>query len=167
MVLSQKSGSALIRKRSSALDAHVGLRIRTHRKNAKLTLQVLADKLGIAYQQLQKYETGVNRVGAGRLMEIAEILDVPVASFFAVQEGAAQSALLTVGDSVGSNMDLALQGHVHADQRPREAQIGIVVCARLGGAREALRHRIRNLPPSLASGFSPPRRETAGTMRAF
>ena len=64
------------------LDAEVGQSIRLHRKNAKMTLQGLADRLGIAYQQVQKYETGVNRVGAGRLMEIAEILNVPVASFF-------------------------------------------------------------------------------------
>jgi transcriptional regulator with XRE-family HTH domain len=64
------------------LDAEVGQSIRQHRKNAKMTLQGLADRLGIAYQQVQKYETGVNRVGAGRLMEIAEILTVPVANFF-------------------------------------------------------------------------------------
>ncbi|MDE2182478.1 MAG: helix-turn-helix transcriptional regulator [Alphaproteobacteria bacterium] len=70
------------RKRSRSLDVEVGQSIRLHRKNAKMTLQGLADRLGIAYQQVQKYETGVNRVGAGRLMEIAEILNVPVASFF-------------------------------------------------------------------------------------
>jgi transcriptional regulator with XRE-family HTH domain len=64
------------------LDAEVGQSIRLHRKNAKMTLQGLADRLGIAYQQVQKYETGVNRVGAGRLMEIAEILNIPVANFF-------------------------------------------------------------------------------------
>lgn len=52
-----------------------------------MTLQGLADRLGIAYQQVQKYETGVNRVGAGRLMEIAEILGVPVASFFDAPHG--------------------------------------------------------------------------------
>jgi transcriptional regulator with XRE-family HTH domain len=70
------------RKRSRLLDAEVGQSIRHHRKSAKMTLQGLADKLGIAYQQVQKYETGVNRVGAGRLMEIAEILNIPVSNFF-------------------------------------------------------------------------------------
>jgi len=82
MKAAQGSGSTDRRKRSRLLDAEVGQSIRHHRKNAKLTLQSLADRLGIAYQQVQKYETGVNRVGAGRLMEIAEILNVPVASFF-------------------------------------------------------------------------------------
>lgn len=86
------------RKRSRTLDAEVGQSIRFHRKNAKMTLQGLADRLGIAYQQVQKYETGVNRVGAGRLMEIAEILDVPVARFFEpgaapVVSGETESAL--------------------------------------------------------------------------
>jgi transcriptional regulator with XRE-family HTH domain len=80
------------RKRSRVLDAEVGQSIRQHRKNAKMTLQGLADRLGIAYQQVQKYETGVNRVGAGRLMEIAEILGVPVAGFFDASRGDAPEA---------------------------------------------------------------------------
>ena len=82
MKSAQGSGSTDRRKRSRMLDAEVGQSIRHHRKNAKLTLQGLAGRLGIAYQQVQKYETGVNRVGAGRLMEIAEILNIPVASLF-------------------------------------------------------------------------------------
>lgn len=78
----QGTGSTDRRKRSRLLDAEVGQSIRMHRKSAKMTLQGLADRLGIAYQQVQKYETGVNRVGAGRLLEIAEILSIPVANFF-------------------------------------------------------------------------------------
>jgi transcriptional regulator with XRE-family HTH domain len=92
MKSSQGSGSADRRKRSRMLDAEVGQSIRLHRKNAKMTLQGLADRLGIAYQQVQKYETGVNRVGAGRLMEIAEILAVPVARFFETPQGASDAA---------------------------------------------------------------------------
>jgi transcriptional regulator with XRE-family HTH domain len=83
------------------LDAEVGQSIRQHRKNAKMTLQGLADRLGIAYQQVQKYETGVNRVGAGRLMEIAEILAVPVANFFDATH---------VADEEGSETETAVQG---------------------------------------------------------
>jgi len=88
------------------LDAEVGQAIRFHRKNAKMTLQGLADRLGIAYQQVQKYETGVNRVGAGRLMEIAEILNIPVASFFDNPRGQNDEA----GAAVGDDPDMALQG---------------------------------------------------------
>ena len=89
MKSTQGMGPTERRKRSRILDAEVGQSIRFHRKNAKMTLQGLADRLGIAYQQVQKYETGVNRVGAGRLMEIAEILNIPVAHFFEAQRGAA------------------------------------------------------------------------------
>ncbi len=88
------------------LDAEVGQAIRFHRKNAKMTLQGLADKLGIAYQQVQKYETGVNRVGAGRLMEIAEILNIPVAGFFDNSRGQTGETAATAGD----DPDTALQG---------------------------------------------------------
>lgn len=90
------------RKRSRLLDAEVGQSIRHHRKSAKMTLQGLADRLGIAYQQVQKYETGVNRVGAGRLMEIADILNIPVSSFF--------EAPSTVPGEAGSDTEAALEG---------------------------------------------------------
>lgn len=83
------------RKRSRLLDAEVGQSIRHHRKAAKMTLQGLADKLGIAYQQVQKYETGVNRVGAGRLMEIAEILNIPVSHFFGAAAASPSDATVT------------------------------------------------------------------------
>ena len=102
MKAAQGSGSTDRRKRSRLLDAEVGQSIRHHRKNAKLTLQSLADRLGIAYQQVQKYETGVNRVGAGRLMEIAEILNIPVASFF---DGARAP-----GDEAADESEAAQQG---------------------------------------------------------
>lgn len=102
MKSSQGSGPADRRKRSRVLDAEVGQSIRQHRKNAKMTLQGLADRLGIAYQQVQKYETGVNRVGAGRLMEIAEILGVPVAAFFETPH--------TVNEEGDSDADTVLQG---------------------------------------------------------
>ena len=88
------------------LDAEVGQAIRFHRKNAKMTLQGLADRLGIAYQQVQKYETGVNRVGAGRLMEIAEILNIPVASFFDNTRGQTEEP----GAAMSDDPDTALQG---------------------------------------------------------
>lgn len=98
------TGTTDRRKRSRMLDAEVGQSIRLHRKSAKMTLQGLADRLGIAYQQVQKYETGVNRVGAGRLMEIAEILNVPVASFFETPYGRRGD------DEAAADPEMALQG---------------------------------------------------------
>ncbi len=104
MKSAQGSGPVDRRKRSRMLDAEVGQSIRVHRKNAKMTLQGLADRLGIAYQQVQKYETGVNRVGAGRLMEIAEILNIPVASFFETPHVAGED-----GGSAGVDSEAAVQ----------------------------------------------------------
>ena len=108
MKSAQGSGPTDRRKRSRVLDAEVGQCIRLHRKNARMTLQGLADRLGIAYQQVQKYETGVNRVGAGRLMEIAEILNIPVANFFESPRGRVEEAAVAVGSA--PDPETALQG---------------------------------------------------------
>jgi len=102
------TGNTDRRKRSRILDAEVGQSIRLHRKSARMTLQELADKLGIAYQQVQKYETGVNRVGAGRLMEIAEILDITVAHFFDKTQEQVEAAAISA--ETATDPELALQG---------------------------------------------------------
>lgn len=69
-------------RRPTQTDVAVGQRIRAFREDAKLTQTELADQIGVAYQQLQKYEKGTNRVGAGRLARIAHALDVPITALF-------------------------------------------------------------------------------------
>lgn len=64
------------------VDAHVGKRIRHRRWMVGMTQQQLADQVGIKFQQIQKYETGMNRVSASRLWDIAETLGVPISFFF-------------------------------------------------------------------------------------
>jgi transcriptional regulator with XRE-family HTH domain len=64
------------------VDNHVGKRIRQRRWLIGMTQQKLAELVGIKFQQIQKYETGANRVSASRLWDIAEALGVPVAFFF-------------------------------------------------------------------------------------
>ena len=64
------------------VDVHVGKRIRHRRWMIGMTQQQLADKVGIKFQQIQKYETGMNRVSASRLWDIAAALDVPVSFLF-------------------------------------------------------------------------------------
>ncbi|MEN8831826.1 MAG: helix-turn-helix transcriptional regulator [Pacificibacter sp.] len=64
------------------VDVHVGKRVRHRRWMIGMTQQQLAEKVGIKFQQIQKYETGMNRVSASRLWDISEALDVPVAFFF-------------------------------------------------------------------------------------
>lgn len=67
---------------TNAIDHHVGQRIRRRRRLLGQTQQVLAQAVGIRFQQVQKYESGANRVSASRLYEIAEALDVPVQYFY-------------------------------------------------------------------------------------
>ena len=64
------------------VDVHVGKRIRQRRWLTGMTQQKLAELVGIKFQQIQKYETGANRVSASRLWDIADALDVQVSFFF-------------------------------------------------------------------------------------
>ena len=64
------------------VDIHVGKRIRQRRWLTGMTQQRLAELVGIKFQQIQKYETGANRVSASRLWDIADALDVNVSYFF-------------------------------------------------------------------------------------
>jgi len=64
------------------VDIHVGKRVRHRRWLVGMTQQQLAEKVGIKFQQVQKYETGMNRVSASRLWDISDALDVPVSFFF-------------------------------------------------------------------------------------
>ena len=71
------------RQQSSILmDQQVGGRVRMRRLMLKISQTDLADGLGLSFQQVQKYEKGMNRIGAGRLQQIAYILQVPVTFFF-------------------------------------------------------------------------------------
>lgn len=64
------------------IDEHVGARIRARRASMGLTQEQLAARMGISYQQVQKYETGTNRISAGRLFQIARHLDADIGHFF-------------------------------------------------------------------------------------
>ena len=80
------------------VDVHVGKRIRQRRWLIGMTQQKLADMVGIKFQQIQKYETGANRVSASRLWDIGEAMGVPVAFFFEGLQGEANAADGTYGD---------------------------------------------------------------------
>ncbi|PZX10450.1 helix-turn-helix domain-containing protein [Celeribacter halophilus] len=84
------------------VDVHVGKRIRHRRWMVGMTQQQLAEKVGIKFQQIQKYETGMNRVSASRLWDIAESLSVPVAFFFEGMEPSVSDHMVT--QSEGGNV---------------------------------------------------------------
>ena len=68
--------------RVTIADYHVGSRIRSRRVMLGLSQQQIADLIGVTYQQTHKYERGINRISAGRLYEISQVLKVPVRFFF-------------------------------------------------------------------------------------
>ncbi len=69
-------------KRPREVDTYVGTRVRMRRKMLGMSQEKLGNELGITFQQVQKYEKGTNRIGAGRLQNISEILGVPISFFF-------------------------------------------------------------------------------------
>jgi transcriptional regulator with XRE-family HTH domain len=86
-------------KKADWVDAYVGSRIRARRMAVGMSQDALAEKLGLTFQQVQKYEKGINRVGAGRLWNIAKILDVPITYFYEGVQGDDQSASAESEDS--------------------------------------------------------------------
>jgi transcriptional regulator with XRE-family HTH domain len=86
----------IAKKAPNPTDKHVGSRVRMRRMMLSMSQEKLGDALALTFQQVQKYEKGTNRIGASRLQQISQILQVPVSFFF---EGA--PAAVTVGHQDG------------------------------------------------------------------
>ena len=116
------------------VDVHVGQKIRQRRWLTGMTQQRLAELVGIKFQQIQKYETGANRVSASRLWDIADALDVNVSFFFdgiKTEEEVAQAHAETVpADLLGDKeaMDLIRSYYsIPEDQRRRLFELARVL----------------------------------------
>src|SRR3954468_16792636 len=124
-------------KAATPMDALVGSRLRTRRKQLRISQEKLGKEVGVSFQQVQKYENGTNRIGAGRLAEISKVLDVPVAYFF-------------TGSSAGSSSD-----GDRADTRAILSEPGatelLQAYAQIG--RLALRNAVVRLARDLAGNF--------------
>jgi transcriptional regulator with XRE-family HTH domain len=72
----------MAKKAPNPTDKHVGARVRMRRMMMSMSQEKLGDALGLTFQQVQKYEKGANRIGASRLQQISQILQVPVSFFF-------------------------------------------------------------------------------------
>jgi transcriptional regulator with XRE-family HTH domain len=90
------------KKAPNPIDHHVGSRVRMRRIMLAMSQEKLGAALGLTFQQVQKYEKGANRIGASRLQQISQILQVPVAFFF---EGAPNAS--APHDSSGSALSMA------------------------------------------------------------
>ncbi|HKY17301.1 MAG TPA: helix-turn-helix transcriptional regulator [Rhizomicrobium sp.] len=100
------------KKQANPIDIQVGNRVRIRRMLIGMSQERLGDLLGLTFQQVQKYEKGINRIGAGRLFEVACILNVPVDFFYegvaASQSGAGEPDAMPVMDFVSSGEGLQL-----------------------------------------------------------
>jgi transcriptional regulator with XRE-family HTH domain len=72
----------MAKKSPNPIDKHVGSRVRMRRMMLNMSQEKLGDALDLTFQQVQKYEKGTNRIGASRLQQISQILQVPVSFFF-------------------------------------------------------------------------------------
>ena len=131
-------------KLPSEIDRIVGQRIRWRRKELRLTQDKLGELLSLTFQQVQKYEKGINRISAGRLFELANVLDVPITYFY---EGAE--------DLVGSNGGVAENGHtVHVPVLNAETLDLIAAFQKIPDA--SLRRSLLNTVKAAASAFDEP-----------
>ncbi len=134
------------RSRVKAPDVHdvdVGRRIRAQRLVRRMSQTELANNLGITFQQVQKYEKGVNRVGAGRLARIAEVLNVPVAFFFSGDISPSQSSDrantgLSFLETAGATRLVRAYSQI-GDPQLRRALVGLVMKG-AAGALSSRRH---------------------------
>ncbi len=112
-----------------SIDFYVGQRIRQRRCMARMTLQELGDSVGISYQQIMKYETGANRIGASRMWDIAAAMEVPVSFFFEGLVGQAPDTGMVRGDPLTDKEALNLVRTYHAIPKNQRRQLFDLACA--------------------------------------
>lgn len=126
-------------KQTTDVDRLVGLRITALRKARGLSQTALGTAVGVTFQQVQKYEKGQNRVGAGRLREIARLLEVPVSAFFEEGDGAAaqeQTEVFGFLRAHGAVDLLRAFATIEDDQLRREVLAIVRSAARLGSKKD-------------------------------
>lgn len=103
------------------VDIHVGKRIRLRRTILHITQQQMAEMLGLTFQQVQKYEKGMNRVGASRLWDISRVLEVPMGFFFEDMDADVAQRSPRMLNSVFSNNFCVEENHI-SDDDPMKRQ---------------------------------------------
>ncbi len=92
-------------RRANPIDVHVGIRVRLRRMLLGMSQEKLGEHLGLTFQQIQKYEKGINRIGASRLFDLSQVMGVPVQYFYeelpvhVAESGAAGAAGFAEGAS--------------------------------------------------------------------
>src|SRR5580765_2586972 len=124
----QSSEMRVPKKQANPIDIQVGNRVRIRRMLIGMSQERLGDLLGLTFQQVQKYEKGVNRIGAGRLFEMSRILNVPVDFFYegvnaapahSGEEGQGPPVMEFVSSGEGMQLSLAFMKIKDAKVRKR------------------------------------------------
>jgi transcriptional regulator with XRE-family HTH domain len=136
------------RGKPNAVDIHVGNRVRQRRTLMGLSQERLASALDLTFQQVQKYERGANRIGAGRLYQLARALDVPVNFFFDEMDDGQKSATNGVAEDAPNPYQ--------ADTMTQRETL-LLVRAYYAIPDPAVRRRMLDLMRSMADG--PPRED--------
>ena len=130
------------KKSPHPVDAHVGGRVRLRRMVIGMSQDKLGELLGLTFQQVQKYEKGVNRIGASRIFELSRILDVPIHYFFEDFDAATNQSY-GFAETKGDDSVMQLL-------RTPE---GVELCRYFAEIREAkVRKRVLDLVRTLAEG---------------
>ena len=126
-------------KQTTDVDRLVGIRITALRKARGMSQTALGNAVGVTFQQVQKYEKGQNRVGAGRLREIARLLEVPVSAFFeeSEQRANAQEDVFGFLSAHGAIELLRAYAQIEDEQMRRDVLALVRSAARLAQARSA------------------------------
>src|SRR5713226_8806909 len=106
----EASVSNVPKKQANPIDAQVGNRVRLRRMLIGMSQERLGEMLGLTFQQVQKYEKGINRIGAGRLFEVASILGVPISFFYEDVNGKTAMTGLAEGEEPPPVMEFLSSG---------------------------------------------------------
>ncbi|MEO1136301.1 MAG: helix-turn-helix transcriptional regulator [Pseudomonadota bacterium] len=122
------------------MDVHVGSRVKLRRMIMGLSQEALGKSLGLTFQQIQKYEKGVNRIGASRMFEISRLLEVPVQFFYDEFSG-----------SGGAEHGFAEDGHGQPVMDLVNSPEGVQLCRHYASIRDPLvKRRVLELVRSIA-----------------
>ena len=131
--------------RPTAVDRHVGSRVRERRLLLGVSQQALAAKLGVTFQQLQKNERGINRIASSRLLDLSNALDVPVQYFFD-----------EMPDSVAAAVTVRGGRHKHSPPSDEEAILARTETIKLVRAYYAIKdQKVRKMVMKLARELGP------------
>ncbi|MEE2690128.1 MAG: helix-turn-helix transcriptional regulator [Pseudomonadota bacterium] len=130
------------KKSPHPIDVHVGGRVRLRRMLIGMSQDKLGDALGLTFQQIQKYEKGVNRIGASRIFEISRVLDVPIQFLFDDFDGTSPS----YGLAESAPEDDSFMQLLHSPE-------GVQLCRHFADIKDPkVRRRVLDLVKTLADG---------------